>query len=124
MRLLIMFGVLFSAAVAWSLARQAKYSRQRRGGFPEYLASFGGDDLPSDVQRAVYTVLRQGLWVKFSARADDSLEEVYGLVGDDVAEFIAAVGEACNRVVASEPNCVRTVRDVVWVVAGCPRAAG
>jgi hypothetical protein len=120
---LVVFAVLFSAVAVAGVTRQARMARVRRGEqYEDYLGSFEERELPGDVQRAVFEFLRNGLWVKFSVRASDSIERDYGIVGEDLDDAITAIASSCGRRIVLTKQRILTVQDLVILVAGFPSA--
>jgi len=118
---LVAFGVLLSSVSVIVVLKQAWIARTRRGGqFDDFLASFGPEEHPVDVQRAVFECLRGRLWVKFPVRASDSVEREFGIVGEDLDDAVRSIAQACGRDPVPSDRRILTLADLVSVVAGFP----
>ena len=107
--------VLLFLAGQFVLSRRTRQLQQVRAGvtFADFSAAGSMDEVPEEVQRAVFETLRRDLG--FAPFPDDELDKDYGLVGGDLDDLLVEVlrqlGVEVTHRGTRETN-IRTVREV------------
>ena len=125
------FAALYAALVVLNRSRIRRIAAARAGeNFDTFCASFGEDEVPPDVLRAVYTWFQDwhaGTVATFPVRAADDIADVYRMVDEDLEDTFLAVVASCGRRLPPAGQAPRigpvvTVGDFVRGVATCPPA--
>jgi hypothetical protein len=127
----IAFIAVLAIAGRLGRARVRRIARERAGeGFTDFAAHFAGQGIPREILLNTYDYFAECYSYaveRFPVRADDGLEDVYGIEDEDLAEAVGEILEKSGRRWFTESERprwprVETVRDVVLYVAAAPPA--
>jgi hypothetical protein len=118
----------------WDYIGTRRLAASRPGeNFDTFRSSFGTDEVPEVVLRAVYAKFQEweSRWVReFPVRAEDDIAGVYGIVDEDLDDLVKQLLAECGRQLPPEtvfrhlgPVIINTVGDLARFVALCPQAA-
>jgi hypothetical protein len=125
--------VLLAIGTLWIRVRTQRMAASRPGEtFETFRGSFESEEIPPEVQRAVYATFQawcSGAVVAFPVRADDDICRVYGMVDEDLDDAVTETLAACGRQLPPQEQLrqmqpVRTVRDLARFVSRCPEPPG
>lgn len=129
----VVSGVLVSAAGGTVLLdlRNRRIAYSRRGeGYEDFRRHFAGQGIEEPITSSVYHYfedwMQSALAKEFPVQPADMIDDIYGIVDEDVEDMLKDVLEKANRRLPNEnemkpPVDLQTVGDVVEFVAQCPK---
>lgn len=122
----LFFGLIYGKLHAWKKARRRGSTEIRL-----FVEQFENHGIPAGVAYAVHRHLTD--WMKpvrrrFPISPGDDIADVYGIVDEDLIDFIADILKSTDRDFPGPSDAIHgadvfTVTDLVRFVAGCPQRA-